>query len=49
MLTFSNGVGEQVIPINITQDDTPETDEQFQVQLSNPTGGATLGSFSTSM
>ena len=49
MLTFANNVSEQVIPITITQDDIPETDEYFQVQLISPTSEAILGSFNTSM
>ena len=40
---------EQVIPIRIGQDDIPEIDEQFQVELNNPMGGATLGTFNQSM
>jgi len=39
---------EQVIPITIAQDDVPEIDEQFQVELSNPMGGAILGTFNQS-
>jgi len=39
---------EQVIPITIAQDDLPEVDEQFQVELFNPMGGATLGAFNQS-
>ena len=40
---------EQVIPITIAQDDIPEIDEQFQVELNNPMGGAILGTFNQSM
>ena len=49
ILTFTNNVSEQVIPITILQDDIPETDELFLVQLNSLTGGAILGDFNTSM
>jgi len=49
ILMFGDGVMEQVIYITIAQDDLPEVDEQFQVELNNPMGGAILGTFNQSM
>ncbi len=45
-LTFEPGMVQQVVPINITDDNTNEEQESFTVMLSNPRG-AQLGSEQT--
>ncbi len=47
-LTLAHGVSTQTVTINTTADTTPEQDETFTVTLSNPTGGASLGTVTTS-
>lgn len=42
-LTFANGVTSQTISIPILDDMVQESDEDFTISLSNPTGGAILG------
>jgi len=42
-LVFSNGVRSRMIALPIANDAFDETNETFQVKLSNPTGGASLG------
>ena len=42
-LTFDPNVTSQTITVPIANDDTYEISEQFFVNLSNPTGGATIG------
>ncbi|HSL55717.1 MAG TPA: galactose oxidase-like domain-containing protein [Pyrinomonadaceae bacterium] len=44
VLTFANGEVTKSIRLNIINDPAVEDDENFQVTLSSPTGGATLGS-----
>ncbi|TWU59011.1 Calx-beta domain protein [Rubripirellula tenax] len=46
-LTFADGVTGQQISLQIADDDAVESDESFSLTLSNPTGGATLGSIVT--
>lgn len=46
-LTFADGVTSQDIVIPISEDLADELGEQFTIALSNPTGGATLGSVLT--
>ena len=49
-LTWQNGdSGTKVISVAITNDTIDEVDENFTFTLSNPTGGATLGSGSTTV
>lgn len=43
-LTFSQGEMTRTLTVPILYDENPEIDEQFKVTLSNPTGGAVLGS-----
>lgn len=43
ILTFADGVTSQTISIPILDDMVQESDEDFTISLSNPTGGATLG------
>ncbi|MEI6194747.1 MAG: Calx-beta domain-containing protein [Verrucomicrobiota bacterium] len=42
-LTFAPGMTDQPIPISIVNDGVNENDETIEVNLSHPTGGATLG------
>lgn len=42
-VTFTPGIDERFIEIEIIDDDVFEQDEQFYVRLSNPTNGAILG------
>ncbi|XP_035385851.1 adhesion G-protein coupled receptor V1 [Electrophorus electricus] len=42
-LFFQPGVSEFEIAVNIINDDTPEVEEQFLLNLKNPTGGAEIG------
>ncbi len=44
LLTFANGEVTKSIRVNIINDPATEPSENFQVLLSSPTGGATLGS-----
>ena len=46
-LSFADGVSEKTISVPITVDVLFEVDEYFDVVISNPSGGATLGSPST--
>lgn len=46
-LTFGDGVDTQTIPLTIVNDLTAESQEQFTVTLSSPTGGFTLGAGAT--
>lgn len=48
-LTFGPGVTSQTIGIPIVGDAVPEPAESFTVTLSNPTGGATLGTSTTTV
>jgi hypothetical protein len=43
-LTFNAGVTTNTFTVSITDDSTLESNETFRVSLSNPTGGAALGS-----
>jgi hypothetical protein len=43
-LTFSNGVANQTFSVTILSDTNAEPDETVNLTLSNPTGGASLGS-----
>ncbi|XP_033109462.1 adhesion G-protein coupled receptor V1-like [Anneissia japonica] len=43
-LTFEDGQTELTIAVVATDDTDPENDERFSVALSNPTGGAIIGS-----
>ncbi|KAL8615958.1 hypothetical protein ACOMHN_034634 [Nucella lapillus] len=45
-LVFEAGESQKLIRIEILNDDTPEPHEQFEVVLSQPKGGVTLGLFS---
>lgn len=45
-ITFTPGISERFINIEIIDDDVFEEDESFFIQLSNPTNGAVLGAFS---
>ena len=47
-LTFAAGETSKTLPVSIVDDTLVEGDETFQVQLGNPTGGATLGTTTTS-
>jgi hypothetical protein len=42
-LTFANGETSKQIDVQLTNDSESEPNEYFQIKLSNPTGGATLG------
>lgn len=42
-ITFTPGINERFIKIDIIDDDVFEQDEAFYIQLSNPTNGAILG------
>lgn len=42
-LVFEDGVTDRFLTIAITDDSIDESDETFEVRLSNPTGGASLG------
>lgn len=42
-ITFTPGISERFINIDIIDDDIFEEDESFYIQLSNPTNGALLG------
>ena len=44
-LVFAPGESEKFIGIEIIDDSLPEPSEQFEVVLSNPRNGATLGEF----
>lgn len=48
-LNFGAGVASQTFPVPITDDGTVEGDETVNLALSNPTGGATLGTPSTAV
>ena len=43
-LVFADGQSEQTVTIEITDDSVVEALETFQLEISNPTGGAVLGS-----
>ena len=43
-LTFEDGESEQSITVQLTNDDIEESLESFEVQLSDPTNGASIGS-----
>ena len=47
-VVFESGEDTAVINIGIVDDDIPEVDEEFCVQLRLPGGGATLGNVTTS-
>ncbi len=47
-LVFSQGQTRRVVAIAITDDNLPEVDEQFCVQLQLPRFGAVLGNITTS-
>ena len=47
-LTFAGGETSKTLPVSIVDDTQIEGNETFQVLLGNPTGGATLGSITTS-
>ncbi len=47
-LTIAHGVSTKTVTIDTSADILPEQDENFTVTLSNPTGGASLGSVTTS-
>jgi len=46
-LSFAEGEMVKTITLRVLYDALPEPDEQFQVTLSNPTGGAVLGPYAT--
>jgi len=46
-LTFNNGETSKQITIPIADDSTPEGTENFKISLTNPSGGAVLGSFAS--
>ena len=46
-LTFPTGVAEQSITVDLAEDDLGETDEQFEVVLSNPMGAVMTAAKST--
>lgn len=46
-LSFAQGEMVKTLTLPILYDEVPETDEQFKVTLSNPTGGAVLGPYDT--
>ena len=46
-LTFPTGVAEQSITVDLVEDDLGETDEQFEVVLSNPMGAVMTAAKST--
>ncbi len=46
-LVFEDGVDSKVLSLTVLPDNTPEPDELFTVQLSNPRGGVTLASQGT--
>ncbi|TQV89519.1 Calx-beta domain-containing protein [Aliikangiella coralliicola] len=48
-LTFADGETEKDVTINLVDDEVYESDESFRVTLSNVTGGATLGTSSTTV
>lgn len=48
-ITFAPGETVKTITILITNDSSVEQNEAFRVQLLNPTGGATLGSITTTV
>ncbi|MBU0677273.1 MAG: DUF11 domain-containing protein [Verrucomicrobia bacterium] len=48
-LTFANGVESGTLRLIILDDFSPESNETFTVSLSNPIGGATLGSPTTAV
>ena len=43
VLTFAEGEANMTFTVELLEDDIPEVLEAFQVSLSAPTGGATLG------
>ena len=48
-LVFADGVTEQQFTVQLVNDNIQESDESFTIQLSNPTGGATVGTGSQSI
>ncbi|QDT00818.1 choice-of-anchor Q domain-containing protein [Adhaeretor mobilis] len=46
-LSFADGQTSQFISVEIIHDESAESDEYFNITLSNPTGGASLGNPST--
>ncbi|MEZ6120154.1 MAG: Calx-beta domain-containing protein [Pirellulaceae bacterium] len=46
-LTFADGVTQQTIDVSLIEDLFFESDETFRIELSNVTGGATLGTAAT--
>ena len=46
-LTFNDGETSKQITIPIVDDSTPEGTENFKISLTNPSGGAVLGSFAS--
>jgi len=47
-VNFAAGQTSQIVTVNVAGDTTVESDENFAVTLTNPTGGATLGTASAS-
>ena len=47
-LVFEDGVSSQLLTLTVLPDDTPERDEVFTIQLTNPRGGALLAGTGTS-
>ena len=47
MLTFAPGQTYHRIVVEVIDDSTPELDEEFRVQLSQPVGGAVLATHSS--
>jgi len=47
VLTFAEGEVNKTFSVELLEDDIPEVLEAFQVSLSSPTGGATLGETSS--
>jgi len=49
MLSFADGETSRTEPITIINDEVVESDETFDVRLSNPTGGASMGTLTTTV